>query len=258
MLREPIARSWSRCSAAGLDPADPGDRFVVHDTDPGGDLVRAARPVLDDLADDLADTRVAAILTDADARVTAMRYGSRHLRPRMETAGAVLGRRFAEQETGTNAIATVHATGSGLAVEPAEHYLERWRCYTCYGHPVHHPVTGDLLGVLDLTGVDEAPGSLLAPLVRRAVRDIREELLAGARSAHRRLLGAYRDAVGRDDTPVLVLAPDLVLANRRCGDLLGAADHAVLRDLLAADPTPTDTVVELSSGPTREIGRAHV
>lgn len=249
--RAAIAQSWERCSESGLDPgAEPGDEFAVADTDPAGNLVTAAGPVLDAMERDLADTPVAAILTDSRARLTAMRFGRHDMRGLLETAGAVHGREFAEATTGTNAIATVHTTREGLVVQAGDHYLERLRRFSCYGHPITHPLTGELAGVLDVTGPAEENPAMLAPFVRRVVREIEEALLETAGAGARRLLAAFRSAA--DGTvPVLALGHDLVLANRAATDLLDAADHELLRDLVSGAWSATDGVVELSGGRTR-------
>ncbi len=248
--RAAIAQSWDRCSQSGLDPGvEPGDGFAVAETDPAGNLVTAAGPVLDAMERDLADSPVAAILTDARARVTGMRFGRRDLRGLLEAAGAVHGREFAESTTGTNAIATVHTTREGLVVQGGDHYLERLRRFSCYGHPITHPLTGELAGVLDVTGPAEENPAMLAPFVRRVVREVEEALLGTAGVGARRLLAAFRSAAAGTE-PVLALGHDLVLANRTATDLLDAADHELLRDLVSGS-SATEGVVELSGGRTR-------
>jgi sigma-54 dependent transcriptional regulator, acetoin dehydrogenase operon transcriptional activator AcoR len=248
--RAAIARSWHRCSESGLDPGvEPGDGFAVAETDPAGRLVTAAGPALDAMAEDLADSPVAAILTDAQARLTAMRFGRRDMRAVLEAAGAVHGREFAESTTGTNAIATVHTTREGLVVEGGDHYLERLRRFSCYGHPIFHPLTGELAGVLDVTGPAEENPAMLAPFVRRVVREIEEALLETAGDGARRLLAAFRSAAGGPG-PVVALGHDLVLANHSATDLLDAADHDLLRDLVVGSSSPAEGVVELSGGRT--------
>ncbi|HEY2190875.1 MAG TPA: helix-turn-helix domain-containing protein [Actinomycetospora sp.] len=251
--RAAIAQSWDRCTESGLDPGlEPGDGFAVAETDPAGRLVVAAGPVLDAMERDLADTPVAAILTDAQARVTAMRFGRRDLRGLFEAAGAVHGREFAESTTGTNAIATVHTTREGLVVEAGDHYLESLRRFSCYGHPIVHPLTGELTGVLDVTGPAGENPAMLAPFVRRVVREIEEALVETGGAGARGLLAAFRAAAGSG--PVIALGHDLVLANRTATDLLDAAEHELLRDLVAGSWSLTDGLVELSGGRTR-VGR---
>ena len=62
-VRDNIWVSWRRSATSGLSP----ERFSVphaDDVDHEGLLVRAARPVLDSLVDDLASTDVGLVLTD--------------------------------------------------------------------------------------------------------------------------------------------------------------------------------------------------
>src|SRR5262245_55101394 len=82
-VREPIGASWRRSVASGLRP----DRFDVPfdpDVDGDGPLVRAALPVLDQLAGDLAGAGVGVFLADARGHVVDRRVSEAWLADRLD------------------------------------------------------------------------------------------------------------------------------------------------------------------------------
>ncbi|MFD2398042.1 helix-turn-helix domain-containing protein [Prauserella oleivorans] len=117
-----------------------------------------------------------------------------------------------------------------MAVHGEEHFLDALKCFTCYGHPIVHPATGRLEGVLDITGLVDDSNPLLAPFLLRAVADIERRLLDGSNQAQQRLLAAFQAARHRSSA-VLALGDDVVLANRAAVDLVDPADHPLLREL---------------------------
>ncbi|NBE51860.1 sigma-54-dependent Fis family transcriptional regulator [Streptomyces boluensis] len=231
-LREEIALSWRRSQLSGLRPSSPTDRLTWAEIDRGSRLVRAAAPVLDQMAEQLADTPLSVILADRNALIVDRRFGERTVGTALDGIGVVPGIQYLEETTGTNAIATPHELRRGVSVHGDEHFLEALKRFACYGHPIVHPVTKRLQGVLDITARSEDANPLFAPFLVRAVKDIEQRLLDSARESTQLLFAAFQSA-RRRSTPVLVLGEELVLANAAAADLLDATDHAVLRDLAA-------------------------
>src|SRR2546425_244188 len=58
---------------------------------------------------------------------------------------------YNEAEVGTNGIGTALEVGAPLLVNGGEHYNGSLRMFSCAGALVTHPVTGALLGVIDIT-----------------------------------------------------------------------------------------------------------
>ncbi|MEU1520329.1 helix-turn-helix domain-containing protein [Streptomyces sp. NPDC005811] len=232
-MRPEIARSWWRSELSGLSPTAPNLRLEPDAVDGRSRLVAAAEPVLADLATEIGDADFCVLLADRESRIVNMPFGARQLRARLETLGVVAGGVFLEETTGTNSIATAHELRRGIAVHGEEHYLEPFKRFSCYGHPVTHPVTRRLEGVLDITCLTEYDSPLLAPLIARAARDIEERLLLNAGRAEQRLLAAFRMATAGRNRPVLVLGEGVVLASPGAVDLLDPVDHIRLRELAA-------------------------
>ncbi|PXY31495.1 sigma-54-dependent Fis family transcriptional regulator [Prauserella muralis] len=229
-LRPEIAQSWRRAELSGLTPSTPTDRLEVRDVDLRQRLLRAATPVLDEMARHLADTGLCVILADRDCRIVARRFGARSVERVLDSISAVPGCQFTEETSGTNSLATPYEVRRGVAVHGEEHYLEALKRFTCYGHPIVHPATKRLEGVLDITGLVEDTNPLLAPFLVHAVADIEQRLLDGSNQAQQRLLAAFQAAQHRS-TAVLALGEDVVLANTAAVDLVDPADHALLREV---------------------------
>ncbi|WP_329168855.1 GAF domain-containing protein [Streptomyces sp. NBC_01267] len=79
-----------------------------------------------------------------------------HATPRRQAGrmNFVPGARWAESATGTNAPGTAIAVDRPVQVFAAEHFQRPVHPWTCAAAPVHDPVTGRLLGAVDITGGD--------------------------------------------------------------------------------------------------------
>ncbi|MDX3228334.1 sigma-54-dependent Fis family transcriptional regulator [Streptomyces sp. ME19-01-6] len=230
-LRPEIALSWRRCRMSGLGPAAPDLRVEPDAVDRRSRLVAAAQPVLAELAGQLGDAAFCVMLADRESRIVDMPDGARRLRDRLAALGVVTGGVFMEETTGTNSIATVYELRRGLAVHGDEHYLEAFKQFSCYGHPIRHPVTRRLEGVLDITCLSADDSPLLGPFLARAAHDIEERLLQTARRAEQRMLAAFQMTAAGRSRPVLVLGEGVVLANPAAVELLDPVDHIRLREL---------------------------
>ncbi|MEC3982087.1 sigma-54-dependent Fis family transcriptional regulator [Amycolatopsis sp. H20-H5] len=227
--RTEIALSWRRSALSGLEPATPIDRLAVHEVDRRSRLLRAAGPVLDEMAGHLADTSFCVVLADRDCRIVARRFAEHAVELALDEISAVPGCQFLEETTGTNALATPFEVRHGVAVRGEEHFLDVFKHFACYGHPIVHPATRRLAGVLDITGPAGDANPLFVPFLLHAVADIEQRLLDGSNQAEQRLLAAFQSAQHRTSA-VLALGDDVVLANSAAMELVDANDHALLRE----------------------------
>ncbi|NVM93958.1 GAF domain-containing protein [Arthrobacter wenxiniae] len=189
-IAEGIQESWHRSLALGISPDQHSPRHVRESADVVG--VRAEHPLADAvpalaelLGDDSPDGRRLVIVTDALGEVL-WRIGSRDALTLAERLEFVEGADWSESGIGTNAISEVLRTGSPGQLFSAEHLVRTHHEWACTAAPIRNPLTGELLGVLDVSG----PLTTLTPdslrMVRCAVR-VAEEILgrasgAGARS----------------------------------------------------------------------------
>ncbi|MBP1162700.1 transcriptional regulator of acetoin/glycerol metabolism [Rhodococcus sp. PvR044] len=254
-VRPEIALSWKRSALSGVGPGDGFDADPATDLDLSSRLLRAARPILDEVAIQIAGTGLCLLLADRDCRIVARVFDNHQVERKMEKLGAVIGSRFGEDTAGTNAIGTPVEVRRGIVINGEEHYLERLKGLSCYGHPILHPVTHRVEGILDMTCIAPRANSLFAPFLQRAAADIERRLLEGSRASEQRLVDAFQRVSPQRHVAVAAIGEDILLSNRTALDLLDVADHAALRGL-AADllPDQSRTVnLELASGQLAKV-----
>lgn len=156
--RSMILESWQRCSSLHVNPARRCAPLAVaretqldllrHDNEL---LIRAARPVIERLKDFLADSGYVVVLSDAKGRLLDV-VGDSAIRRRLAHIDFVPGGHWSEAAAGTNAIGTALADGHVVQLMSAEHYCDGWQDLTCTAAPIRHPLTNEIIGVLDVTG----------------------------------------------------------------------------------------------------------
>jgi sigma-54 dependent transcriptional regulator, acetoin dehydrogenase operon transcriptional activator AcoR len=245
-----VAASWRRSLAHGVDPAAVVNRHHP-DLDLDSRLVRCARPVIEQLAEQIAGAPVCVVLTDDRARLLV----------RLDTTVAI-GRaadenRFAEGfsydegAVGTNGIGTVLESGRSVHVVGAEHFVEPLQAYACAGAPVHDPFTGRIEGVLDVSCRAEHSSPILRSLVTSAAARIQHALLHDRDAGQQAVFDLYTRVDSRSRQAVLAVGRRMVLANTVLqtlldpGDLAALQDHARFRMLQGHD---VDDHTDLPSG----------
>ncbi|MDJ0393484.1 helix-turn-helix domain-containing protein [Rhodococcus sp. G-MC3] len=251
VVREQIALSWQRSASSGLAPGHSLQQSSLRDVDRRSRLLAAANPIIDRMESVLQGSGYCVLLADRDARLVDLRFGTRKLRDAVFGVGAVVGRSFTEQASGTNSISTSFELRKPLAVRGDEHYIESMKGFSCYGYPLIHPVTKHIEGVLDITYLAAEDNPLLRPMLAHAAHDIQGRLLEETRSGEQRLFQAFQHASAqRRGAPVVAIADELLLENTSAAKLVDSVDHAALRSL-TDDSIRRSGVVEkvvLSSG----------
>ncbi|WP_235739017.1 sigma-54-dependent Fis family transcriptional regulator [Nocardioides alcanivorans] len=250
--RPDIAASWRRASLAGVEHSDAFERLVPTDIDHSGSLLVGAGPVLDQLEASLAGTGFSTILGDRECRIVRRWDDDPQTRERLNELNIREGASMLEETIGTNGLGTVFETRHPVLIHGAEHFLESLRHFSCYGHPIRHPLTRRIEGVLDISALVDTASPLLPPLIARAVHDIEQRLLDGSRISEKSLLAAFQEASGRTKHAVLAIGEDIVMSNQTASDMLSSSDIALLRVLGEDPPSRADRGLRL----TLETGRA--
>ena len=220
-VRPPVADSWERSQAAGVDPSgarlapvladaeETSARWEVHP------LAAAAPLVRDCLAQIADDSDHLIVVSDADG---VLLWIDGNARVRFEAADSMHfaeGTLWSEGGAGTNAIGTAMAADHAVDVFAAEHFNEVVQGWTCSAAPVHDPDDGRLLGIIDLTGLARTahPHSLaVAVTTARAVeshlRSSLDKSDARLRSRHGERVAASRSALVTPSGRVLAESPD--------------------------------------------------
>jgi transcriptional regulator of acetoin/glycerol metabolism len=227
VVRGPILASWTRSRLWHVRPDN-----VDLSSEPGSDgdslLVRAAEPVLRQIADLFATEPVSVILCDTDGVVVSRRTGDSGLEQHLDRVWLAPGFSYAERFVGTNGIGTALEARGPAQVFGHEHYVERLEELACAGSPIRSPVTGKVLGVVDLTCWQRDAGPLLVATVGTLTLRIEETLLDQSGQRELAVLHDYLAACRRNRGPVLAVGEDLLMMNDSARDLLDPADQEPL------------------------------
>jgi len=180
--RSLILDSWQRCHAMNVNPSRRCAPLAIaresqlHQLREANELlVRATRSVLDRLTNFLADSGYVVVLSDAKGRLLDV-IGDAMIRRRLARIDFVPGGNWSEAAAGTNAIGTALADRHVVQLMAAEHYCDGWQDLTCTAAPIRHPFTGEVLGVLDVTGDYRLIRSFLTNSLAAAALEVQQEL----------------------------------------------------------------------------------
>ena len=180
--RDIIGDSWQRLMSAGVDP----DTRTPPVVESGGvEALRRASglmAVLDEVSRGLesivADGTNILVVADSHGRVL-WRSGSPAVLNNADRLGFIEGARWAEGEVGTNAIGTALVSNRAVQVFSAEHFLRTHHSWTCAGAPIRDPRTGQVIGVVDVSGpaatVHPTTVALVDAVARLAESHLREQ-----------------------------------------------------------------------------------
>ena len=106
--------------------------------------------------------------------------GAHALRSKAEAMNFVEGARWSEDCAGTNAPGTALALDRPVQVFASEHFSRIVQPWTCSAAPIHDPFTGELLGIVDLTGGHQIGSPYARALVQATVAAAESELRLNA------------------------------------------------------------------------------
>jgi len=226
-VRKPILASWWRSRQWNV-AADHIDLSYLHEPDLETRLVRAAEPVLRHLRDQLDGQPISIILTDAAGLVLARLTADHDLERALDSVMLAPGFSYAEERVGTNGIGTALEAGGPAHVFGHEHYAEHLEQFGCAGVPIHDPVSGKTVGVIDLTCWRKDADPLMISLVKATADQITQALVTASSSRDVDLLQEYVRVCRRTGGIVMALGNDVVMLNDHARTLLDPGDQAAL------------------------------
>jgi hypothetical protein len=252
VLRDVIVRSWERCRAAGVDPDRPAPQLLDVDQaaarfedHPLVGVTAAVRGLLESVS---SEARHLVAVSDADGLLL---WSEGH--PRMLEAARgphfTPGALCSESGVGTNAIGTAIALNHPVQIFSAEHFNRLLHGWTGAAAPIHDPVTGAILGVIDLSGSFRTAHPHTLALVSAVARSAELQLAREFRRRDAELVARYVDrlsAAGRRPS-ALVAADGRVLAATPRG-WLGACVDLDTREGPTTLPDGTQAMLESASG----------
>lgn len=157
--RPVIASSWERCAIRQVNPLKDVADMIPHDRfqeilEHNRFLLTAARPYIDELFRYFEDEPFAVVLCDSEGVLIDGRY-NRRVFGKLERQRFLPGSNWSEQAAGTNAGGTALAEGQPVQIFSAEHFCQGWHNWVCSASPIRDPYTGQIIGVLDMTGEKE-------------------------------------------------------------------------------------------------------
>jgi transcriptional regulator of acetoin/glycerol metabolism len=227
VVREPILASWWR-SRQWHVAADRIDLSYLHEPDLETTLARGAAPVLSHLHEQLDGQPISIILTDSGGIVLSRLTADHDLERHLDGVNLAPGFSYAEEKVGTNGIGTALESGGPAHVFGHEHYAEHLEGLACAGVPIHDPVSGKTVGVIDLTCWRRDADPLLISLVKSTADQITQALLTASSGRDLRLLQEYVRACRRTGGIVLALGNDVVMLNDHARRVLDPGDQAAL------------------------------
>ena len=239
-LRGVVAQSWRRSDDAGIDPIrhvapivmderELADRWSRHPLYP-------VLPVLRDLLSG-ATSESAHMLVISDARGVLMWIeGHRRVMAATEDMHLVGGADWSEAGAGTNALGTAIAVDHPVQIFSAEHFSRAVHPWQCSGAPIHDPRTGEILGVIDLTGHLQTAHPHTLGLVTAAAGMAEAYLRHEQDRRDEHLRDAYLDRVAGATQPTALVRPN--------GHVVTAVPHGWLPATIA----PPAAGVELTLG----------
>jgi hypothetical protein len=212
-VRSVVMDSWRRSLGSGIDPD--GVLPPVDLLDDDLLTYRAAHPLAPVmpvirrlLVEDAEVDQMIVAVTDAGGRMLWVE-GDPRLRSLAAGMHFVEGARWGEDVAGTNAPGTALALDHAVQIYGSEHFRRPVQPWSCSAAPVHDPVTGALLGAIDVTGGDHVASPHVLTLVRATVAAVEGEL----RWLHREQ--AQRSAGGRPSAPAPAVPRLEVLGRER-------------------------------------------
>jgi signal transduction histidine kinase len=226
-VRAPVADSWRRSLDAGVDPsgsrlapvsADRDEALARWDVHPLREAAPLIRGCLASIAD---ESEHLIVVSDADGVLLQLEGNASVRSQAADSMNFTEGALWSEEGAGTNAVGTALAADHAVEIFATEHFSEVVQRWTCSAAPVRDPDTGELLGVIDLTGLLRTmhPRSLaVAVTTARAVEArLRERL----RERDERLRVRFQGRTTGDHRRALVVPSGRVVADDSRGWLHG-------------------------------------
>jgi transcriptional regulator of acetoin/glycerol metabolism len=179
-VRSVVGDSWRRSLGNGVDPDGGAPPVDLLDDElrayREGHPLAAVMPVIRRLlVADAEDDRMIVAVTDAGGRLLWIE-GDSALRSRAAGMHFVEGARWSEDVAGTNAPGTALAVDHAVQIFGSEHFRRPVQPWSCSAAPVHDPVTGAVLGAIDVTGRDHVASPQMLTLVRATAAAVESEL----------------------------------------------------------------------------------
>lgn len=192
-LVNPVIRaSWQRCKNRKQNPdvvlsSRVPEEEVHRRREANRDLIEVTKPFLEELYEIVKGSGFVVALLDHDACILEI-LGDQDILERY--THFCIGEIWDEETKGTNAMGVVKVEKIPVQVYATEHYVRENHSITCSGAPIFAP-TGELLGMLDVSGDFNKAHAHTLGMVVAAVKAIQNEL--GLKAANEEIIKSYHN-----------------------------------------------------------------
>ncbi|WP_232059720.1 sigma-54-dependent Fis family transcriptional regulator [Kyrpidia spormannii] len=187
-IRSVVLESWSRCVQSGVDPRRKATDISlkedqIKDILQYSQLYELSFPVLQDLSLQVKETGYLVTLCDPKGHILFL-DGDHQVLKKAERMNFVVGADWSEQSIGTNAIGTCLEVGQPVQIFAAEHFCVGVQDWTCSSAPIRDPISREIIGVVDVTGLwrDIQPHTLsMVTMACGTIQSRMNQQIAGAR-----------------------------------------------------------------------------
>lgn len=154
-IKPDILSSWIRCKKYGVEKDNNPPNIIPKDEfdailDEKKEFIEICLPIMLNLYEILKNTNYSIILTDENAVILKI-LGNEKIMAQNRDLDFLEGRRWKEEDVGTNAIGTCIYLDKPIQTLGAEHYSKRQQKWTCSASPIHDS-KGNIIGCIDLSG----------------------------------------------------------------------------------------------------------
>ena len=228
-VREPIADSWRRSAAAGVDPSGARVAPVVADADETSarwevhPLAVMAPLIRSCLAASADESRHLIVVSDENGVLLWLEGNASIKMHAADSMNFAEGTLWSEGGAGTNAIGTALAAKHAVQVFATEHFNEMVQAWTCAAAPVSDPDTGKVIGVIDLTGEMSTVHPHSMAVATATAQAVEAQLRCEMLDHDGRLLARYGDHLQSGSGPRALVSPTgRVIASQPLGWLPAA------------------------------------
>jgi len=179
-LRPVVRESWERALRGQIDPDHALPRVDLDEDEfreyRASHALAPVLPVIRRLLVDGADDAGLVVAVGDEHGRLLWVEGDPGLRRRAEDMLFIAGADWSETSVGTSAPGTALQLDRAVQIRGAEHYNRIVHPWSCTAAPVHDPASGELLGVIDITGTDHAVAPHTLSLVQATVAAVEAEL----------------------------------------------------------------------------------
>jgi transcriptional regulator of acetoin/glycerol metabolism len=209
-VRTVIEHSWARCLSAGVDPARPrgpsptSDEALRRLLQRFRDVIDVSSPVMDQVRESLSESGTIMILTDPSGVILKTEGDPATLEAAADIR-LVSGASWDELSSGTNAIGTALSLKEPVQVHATEHFCAGIKPWSCSAVVLRDPAFGEILGVLDVSGLSTKFHRNWLALAMMASGRIEADLAARQMESRWRLAEAGLQGLSRASSRAVML-----------------------------------------------------